>query len=189
LNSPPPLETRDLDGEVFLVIRDVDQLPPFLMSVVSASDHWLFVSSRGGLTAGRVSPAGALFPYVTDDKLHTCHAHTGPLTTVRVQTTTGHALWEPFQRDNDEPRVRRTLAKSTAGTQVLFEETHDGLGLVFRARWSTSEAFGFVRTVSLENRNPASVSLEVVDGLRHARVEVALGAGQPNVTGLAITLP
>ena len=163
--TPPDTEFLSVGGEPFVTIRDVDQLPPFLMSVVSASDHWLFISSRGGLTAGRRSSAGALFPYVTDDKLHTCHAHTGPLTTVRVQTTNGHVLWEPFKRDNDDPRVRRMLAKSTAGTQVLFEEAHHGLGLVFRTRWSTSEAFGFVRTVSLENLNPGSVPLEIVDGL------------------------
>jgi hypothetical protein len=145
LNSPPPLETRDLDGEVFLVIRDVDQLPPFLMSVVSASDHWLFVSSRGGLTAGRVSPAGALFPYVTDDKLHTCHAHTGPSTTMRVTTPAGVRVWEPFRHENDDPQVHRHLLKNVRATQVVFEEVHEPLGLVFRARWSTSERFGFVR--------------------------------------------
>lgn len=165
LNSPPPLETRDLDGEVFLVIRDVDQLPPFLMSVVSSSDHWLFVSSRGGLTAGRVSPAGALFPYVTDDKLHTCHAHTGPSTTLRVTTPTGARVWEPFKHENDDPQVHRHLFKSALATQVVFEEVHEGLGLVFRARWSTSERFGFVRTVSVENVGTAAVTFEVIDGL------------------------
>ncbi len=165
LNSPPPLETRDLDGEVFLVIRDVDQLPPFLMSVVSASDHWLFVSSRGGLTAGRVSPAGALFPYVTDDKLHTCHAHTGPSTTMRVTTPAGVRVWEPFRHENDDPQVHRHLLKNVRATQVVFEEVHEPLGLVFRARWSTSERFGFVRTVSVENVGAAAVTLEVIDGL------------------------
>jgi len=159
--TPPDTEFLTVGGELFVTIRDVDQLPPFLMSVVSASDHWLFVSSRGGLTAGRRSPAGALFPYVTDDKLHTCHAHTGPQTTVRV----GAVIWQPFRHENDDRQIRRTLAKSTAGTQVLFEEAHHGLGLVFRARWSTSEAFGFVRTVSLENLKAQPVSLEMVDGL------------------------
>jgi hypothetical protein len=158
-------EFLDVDGEPFAVIRDVDRLPPFLMSVVSATDHWLFVSSRGGLTAGRRSVAGALFPYVTDDKLHTAHAHTGPHTTVRVDTPAGPVVWEPFRHENDDPRVRRLLAKSTAGTQVLFEEVHEGLGLTFRARWATSEAYGFVRTVSVENRGARPVSLELVDGL------------------------
>jgi hypothetical protein len=148
-----------------LSIEGVDQLSPFLMSVVSSSDHWMFLSSRGGLTAGRGSSAGALFPYVTDDKLHTCHAHTGPLTTVRVQTPAGPLLWEPFRHEHDEPRVRRNLHKSVAATQVVFEELHGPLGLVFRARWSFSEAYGFVRTVSLENTTAAPIALELVDGL------------------------
>ncbi|MDX2015722.1 MAG: hypothetical protein SFW67_36345 [Myxococcaceae bacterium] len=168
-HPPPPPETTpeflEVDGEPFAVIRDVDRLQPFLMSVVSASDHWLFVSSRGGLTAGRRSVAGALFPYVTDDKLHVAHAHTGPYTLLCVARPEGPAVWEPFRHENDDPRVRRLLAKSTAGTQVLFEEVHEGLGLSFRARWSTSEVFGFVRTVQLENTSQRPVTLEVVDGL------------------------
>lgn len=164
-SSPPESTFLTVDGEPFVTIADVDQLPPFLMSVVSGSDHWLFVSSRGGLTAGRRSSAGALFPYVTDDKLHVCHAHTGPQTTVRVTTSVGPVVWEPFRRENDDPRVHRLLAKSTAGTQVLFEEVNEALGLVFRARWATSEAFGFVRTVSLENLTATPISLEVADGL------------------------
>jgi len=163
--ATPDPELLSVGDERFVVIRDVDQLTPFLMSVVSASDHWLFISSRGGLTAGRRAPAGALFPYVTDDKLHVCHAHTGPQTTLRVLTPEGPVVWEPFRAENDDPTIRRTLAKSLVGTQVLFEEAHLGLGLVFRARWSTSEAFGFIRTVSLENVKAAPVSVEVVDGL------------------------
>ncbi|MDP1822778.1 MAG: hypothetical protein Q8L48_06040 [Archangium sp.] len=154
-----------LGGEVCQAIRDVDRLPPFLMSVVSHSDHWLFVSSRGGLTAGRRSPAGALFPYVTDDKLHTCHAHTGPQTTLRVLTPNGPRVWEPFRHEHDDPQIHRHLYKSALATQVIFEEVHDGLGLRFRARWSSSEKFGFVRTVSLENLGPAPCSLELADGL------------------------
>ncbi len=169
-NPLPPETQRDtdfvtLDGEVFQVIRDVDALPPFLMSVVSHSDHWLFVSSRGGLTAGRGSPAGALFPYVTDDKLHTCHPHTGPSSTLRVMTADGPRVWEPFKHENDDPQVHRNLYKSALATQVLFEEVHLGLGLVFRARWSSSEAFGFVRTVSVQNVGSAKCTLDVADGL------------------------
>ena len=43
-----------LDGEDFYVIRDFERLGPFLVNVVSASDLWMFVSSHGGLTGGRV---------------------------------------------------------------------------------------------------------------------------------------
>ena len=41
-------------GERYYVIRNVDQMAPFFISVISSADHWLFVSSTGGLTAGRV---------------------------------------------------------------------------------------------------------------------------------------
>ena len=77
-------EFVDLGSERYYVIRNVDRMPPFLVSVISSADHWLFVSSSGGLTAGRVSPESALFPYITVDKLHEASAHTGCRTIVRV---------------------------------------------------------------------------------------------------------
>jgi len=43
-----------VDGEPYICIRHVDQLNPFLMSVVSDSDHWLFVGSNSPFTAGRI---------------------------------------------------------------------------------------------------------------------------------------
>jgi hypothetical protein len=63
-------EFVDVDGERYYVIRNVDRMPPFFVSVVSSADHWLFVSSAGGLTAGRVSPQIALFPYLPVDRIH-----------------------------------------------------------------------------------------------------------------------
>ena len=42
-----------IDGERYARIDDVDAMPPFLMSVVSDSDVWLFVGSNGAFTAGR----------------------------------------------------------------------------------------------------------------------------------------
>ena len=67
-------------GEQFYCIRNYDQMPPFFMSVVSSSDHWMFISSTGGLSAGRINAESALFPYYTDDKITENHANTGPLT-------------------------------------------------------------------------------------------------------------
>ena len=72
------------DGRYY-AIRNVDKMAPFFISVVSNSDHWLFISSTGGLTAGRVSPDTALFPYLTDDKIHDSGAHTGSKTLLRVE--------------------------------------------------------------------------------------------------------
>ena len=56
----------DLAGERYYVIRNVERMEPFFISVISAHDHWLFASSKGGLTAGRVAPENALFPYTTE---------------------------------------------------------------------------------------------------------------------------
>ena len=60
----------DLDGERFYRIGTYDLMDPFLMSIVSDSDHWMFLSSTGALTAGRRDPDNALFPYYTDDRIH-----------------------------------------------------------------------------------------------------------------------
>ena len=73
-----------LDGEDFFVIRNYDLMPPFFMSVVSANDHWLFISSNGALSAGRVNPENALFPYYTDDKITDSVGITGASILFRV---------------------------------------------------------------------------------------------------------
>ena len=41
-----------VDGVDMYCIKDFDRLPPFLMSIVSDSDHWMYVSTGGGLAAG-----------------------------------------------------------------------------------------------------------------------------------------
>ena len=77
-DSMPTGRFTQINGESFYTIRDHDRLPAFLMSVVSDSDHWLFVSSNRGLTAGRVNPERSLLPYDSEDRIHQCHDHTGP---------------------------------------------------------------------------------------------------------------
>ena len=52
----------DRDGQRFFRIANYHTMPPFLVSVVSGHEHWLFVSSTGGLTCGRRAPENALFP-------------------------------------------------------------------------------------------------------------------------------
>ena len=47
------------DGMEYYKISNYDQMPPFFISVVSDSDHWLYTSSRGGLSAGRKNPGNA----------------------------------------------------------------------------------------------------------------------------------
>ena len=58
-----------IEDEVFYKISNYNKMRPFFMSIVSNSDHWMFISSTGGLSAGRKNSNYALFPYYTDDKI------------------------------------------------------------------------------------------------------------------------
>jgi hypothetical protein len=176
-------EIRDA-GEAYL-ISNVDQMAPFLMSVVSDSNHWMYLSSRGGLTAGRVDEATSLFPYETDDRLHAAYGVTGPLTVVRVLTDDGEAvLWRPFEPHRTDGGFERNLAKSVVGNWVEFEEIDHSLGLAFRCRWSMSDRFGFVRSVTLRRDPTAPVrAAHVLDGFLNVMpAGVPLGAQQTSST-------
>ncbi len=110
--------------EQFYCIRNYDLMPPFFMSVVSSSDHWMFISSTGGLTAGRTNAESALFPYYTDDKITENHANTGPLTVLRVTRGNRTQLWKPFSVNYDGLYSRqRNLYKNICGNTLIFEET------------------------------------------------------------------
>jgi hypothetical protein len=58
------------DGARWYRIDGLERMEPFLTTVVSDSDLWLFASSAGPLTAGRVDADHAMLPYETDDRLH-----------------------------------------------------------------------------------------------------------------------
>jgi len=143
-------------------------MPPFFLSVVSAEDHWMFLSSHGGLTAGRGDADHALFPYDTDDKIRDNTETAGGKTVIRVSRAGGDALWEPFSiRGEGRFRLRRSLLKSVWGNEVWFEEENVDLGLVFRTGWSNSRRFGWIRRSSLANTGRQRVSAVFLDGLQH----------------------
>jgi hypothetical protein len=89
-------EFVDMPGGKFYKIENYDGLPPFFMSIVSYSDHWLFISSTGGLSAGRASAEQSLFPYYTDDKLTESNENTGHKSILLVRRSERRSLWEPF---------------------------------------------------------------------------------------------
>lgn len=161
----------ELDGQPFYRIANYDRMDAFFMSIVSASDHYLFISSTGGLTAGRRSPDQALFPYYTDDRIHESTEHTGCKTILRVSRGASCVLWEPFSIRNTAELAAgvcsRTLYKSTCGSSIVFEEVHHGLNLAFRYEWATSQRFGFVRTVRLRNLGRQQRHIAVLDGLQN----------------------
>jgi hypothetical protein len=168
-------EFMNLAGERYYAIRNVDKMDPFFISVISDVDHWLFVSSNGGLTAGRVSPATALFPYITVDKIHDSASHTGCKTILWVETKGDRRSWEPFNREHDgRYEISRNLYKNLLGNKLCFEEFNHDLQLAFRYTWATSDSYGFVRQCELRNSGRTTVSIDMVDGLQNM-----LPAGTP----------
>jgi|TARA_B110000438_G_C15812692_1_gene650399 hypothetical protein len=102
------------DSEWF-TINGVESFKPFLVSIVSDEDHWLFAASNGGLTAGRSSPEKSLFPYYTQDKLIDLAATTGPVTHVRERTKGGdYRYWSPFDTNVKETPLAVSQSVPTA---------------------------------------------------------------------------
>ncbi|MGC9972478.1 MAG: hypothetical protein ABSE56_17990 [Bryobacteraceae bacterium] len=158
----------EIGGERFYRIVHYDAMPPFLMSLVSDSDHWMFVSSTGALTAGRRDPDRALFPYCTDDRIHDSQDQTGGKTILRVARGGRTSLWEPFsQRYEGLYRVTRSLSKSVYGNKLVFEEVNHDLSLSFSCAWMTSEHFGFIRRSALVNLDAEPVEADLLDGIQN----------------------
>ncbi len=157
-----------IDGDKYYQIKNADQMAPFFISVVSASDHWLFISSTGCLSAGRIRPENALFPYKSVDYIHESAENTGSKTIVKVLSENGCRQWEPFNvQHNSLYQVQRNLYKNVAGDKIIFEEINLDLGLTFKYQWATSEQYGFVRTSTLKNDSKQEVELELVDGIQN----------------------
>lgn len=169
LRASPTGGFVELDGEAYYKIAAYHRLAPFLMSLPSDSDLWMFVASSGGLTAGRVDAEGSLFPYRTADQLYDDHHRTGPLTLIRVTGgAQGRVLWEPFSETNDEDHeIERNLYKNVVGNRLVFEEIHNGLGLAFRHRWAGCDEFGWIRTATVLNRSGERRWIDVLDGFRN----------------------
>jgi hypothetical protein len=149
-------------------ITDFDSMRPFFMNIVSDSNHWMFISSNGGLTAGRKNNKYSLFPYYTDDKLTEFADYTGSKTIVRISKNGKERVWEPFSdRFADQYTISRNLYKSINGNKIRFEEINHDLGLIFRYQWSSSHKYGFVRRASFENLSDVPVEFVMLDGIQN----------------------
>ncbi|GAB2691833.1 hypothetical protein [Thalassiella azotivora] len=156
----------DHRGRRFYRIDGYDRMEPFLMTLASPSDVWCFVSSSGGLTAGRVDADRALFPYDTEDTVTESAGRSGGLTLLRVRTADDEpVLWEPVTAADDAGVARRALLKDALGTTVVFEEHRPDLGLRARVTWSASSGFGLVREVELTCTADHPARFDVLDGL------------------------
>ncbi|GHC03557.1 hypothetical protein [Cerasicoccus arenae] len=153
-----------VNDERFIAIERAELMASFFLTMVSATNHWFFVSSQGALTAGRGSPDTALFPYYTVDKIMDNWNVTGPQTVIQA----GSSRWEPFKPYSERHfDIQRRLLKSINSDSIIFEETNLSLQLRFTYRWRTSERFGFIRTVMLQNLSEKQQALDVVDGLEN----------------------
>ncbi|HSR61405.1 MAG TPA: hypothetical protein VLL47_11655, partial [Robiginitalea sp.] len=158
-------ELADFRGERFYKISNVERMRPFFMSLVSDANHWMFLSSNGGLTAGRKNSEYALFPYYTDDKITESADTTGCKTLFRVERPGGALLWEPFsERYAGCYSIRRNLYKNRYGNTLILEEENPDLGLTFSYQWQTSNRFGFVRKAFLVNTGSKSLEVSLLDG-------------------------
>jgi len=158
----------ELKGEKYYKIENHDSMRPFFMSIVSDSNHWLFISSNGGLTAGRKNAEYALFPYYTDDKITEFADITGSKSIFRIRFDDQILMWEPFtERFNENYDLTRNLYKNFYGNKIIFEEIHNDLQLTFRYEWSSSNLFGFVKNSEIINNSNREYSITVLDGIQN----------------------
>ncbi|MGE5375386.1 MAG: hypothetical protein ACM3XO_10040 [Bacteroidota bacterium] len=161
-------EFVSMQGEMYYRIKNYDAMRPFFMSIVSGSNHWLFISSTGGLTAGRVSAEQALFPYYTEDKLSENYENTGAKTILQIRRGERTSLWEPFSRHHQGSyHLQRNLYKNIPGTAIIFEEINHDLGLTYRYAWRTSDEYGFIKTSWLVNSSDSPCRIELLDGIQN----------------------
>lgn len=159
---------EDINGESFYKIANYHQMDPFFMTIVSNSDHWMFISSNGAVTAGRKNPDNALFPYYTVDKIQDSAEISGSKTLLLVHRETGSFLWEPFSdRYNGIYNIQRNIYKAVYGNKVLFEEINNDLGVTFSYLWMNSEKFGFIKKSTVANNLDAACNISVLDGIQN----------------------
>ncbi|MFG0305781.1 MAG: hypothetical protein ACF8Q5_06165 [Phycisphaerales bacterium JB040] len=150
------------DGRSLYEIRHLEAMPAFLMTVVGDSDLWMYLSSSGAFTAGRVEPDRCLFPYETDDRLHELVGLSGPVTRVRFEDG---RVWRPLDGRASSGGSARTLRRSLVGDSVEFEETDDASGLTYRVEYGLSDEHGVVRRCELAlHEGGVPVSFELLDG-------------------------
>jgi hypothetical protein len=157
-----------INNEGFYKIENSDSLRPFFMSIVSDSDHWMFISSNGGLTAGRKNSDYALFPYYTDDKITEAADITGNKTILVIESEGKKRVWEPFSdRYTGVYECTRNLYKSEYGNKVMFEEINHDLGLTYQCEWNSSIQFGFIKKSTLINGNTENSTVKLLDGIQN----------------------
>ena len=158
----------EIRGERFYKISNYNEIRPFFMSLVSHADHWLFISSTGGLSAGRKNENSALFPYYTDDKIAESSESTGSKTIIVVEHGDRQVIWEPFSlRTEKLYTLSRNLYKNATGNKLVFEEVNNDLQLSFEYTWQFSDKYGIVKQSTVKNLGNDHTNLKLLDGLQN----------------------
>ena len=167
-NKTASMETAFIDGEKYYKIINNEAMRPFFMSIVSDSNHWMFISSNGGLSAGRKNSEFALFPYYTDDKITESADITGSKTIFQITHDGQLVVWEPFSdRYTDQYVITRNLYKNFYGNKIIFEEINHDLQLTFRYHWNSSNKYGFVKKSEIHNHSDKEYKISILDGLQN----------------------
>ena len=157
-----------IEDEMYFQITNSDQMRPFFMSIVSDSNHWMFISSNGGLTAGRKNSEFALFPYYTEDKITESADITGNKSIFKVFKSGQEFMWEPLAiRSLGAYRRTQNIYKNQYGNKIIFEEINHDLELIFRYQWSSSDAYGFLKKSTLINTSDDSIKISLLDGVQN----------------------
>jgi hypothetical protein len=118
------LSTVRIDNELYFQLSDVNKMPPFFMSIVSDSNHWMFISSNGGLSAGRKNTELSLFPYYTDDKIIESVENTGSKSIFLVQKGSKSHVWEPFSiRNSGQFKSAEIFIKIDMATKFCLKKS------------------------------------------------------------------
>ena len=162
--------------DTYYKIENLADMPPFFINVATASDVWMYLSSSGALAAGRGNPAGSVFPYETDDRLHLATS-TGPKTIIRLSSG---QVWQPFSTVYDSHyNISRNIYKRNTGDAVIFEEINTTLGMKFEYKWETGEKYGLIRTSKIFNTSKDKLIIDVLDGVENIMpYDISLGLAQ-----------
>jgi len=177
---PIDISEVKINDERYFKISNSDGMDPFFMSIISDSNHWMFIASNGGLTAGRKNAEYALFPYYTSDKITESSELTGSKSIFLVDQNGKSQLWEPFsERYDGMHRITRNLYKNIYGNKLIFEEINHDLELSYQYQWCSSNEFGFVRQSILVNQGTGAVKISLVDGIQNI-IPSGVESGQQN---------
>ncbi|MBQ0787593.1 MAG: hypothetical protein KBT69_08840 [Oceanihabitans sp.] len=154
-----------IDNDTYFKISNSDAMRPFFMSIVSHSNHWMFISSNGGLSAGRKNSEYSFFPYYTDDKITESSEITGSKSIFIINSKN---VWEPFSiRQEGVYKTTRNLYKNVYGNKVIFEEINHDLQVSFRYQWNSSDKFGFVKKSAFFNNSNSKITVSILDGFQN----------------------